>query len=526
MRSPAVPLSSLVLDMTPAPHGADPDGAVPPPLWEPLPVQPGRGLVCPYTGRLLSPQQMVLESEADETLFGGAPGGAKSYLVLGLAATQHLNSVVFRREYTQFRGEGGLFAKLREMIGLRGGVRESPMSGWTDEGRFVEFGAVKTQSDLAKWMGRPHDLKAFDELPEIPESFYRFLVGWMRTDVVGQRVRAIGTGNPPVTQDAMWVNRYWGPWLDPKHPRPAVPGELRWYFVDRDGRDVERPDGEPFLFQGVQDAAPRMVTPRSRTFVPASVEDNPHYMQTGYARQLDNLPEPLRSAYRFGRFDATIEDHAWQIIPTAWVRAAQERWTKDGRGTQPLSQVGNDPSRGGTDEFVVASRYGSWVGPLDVTPAKAVPDGPAGAAVLARVLAGDRETPVLVDIIGSAGSSVYDHARGLGLNAVALNGSQRSEAKDKSGKLGFHNVRAEIHWRMRELLDPANGYDMALPPDPQLLSDLTAPRWQPCPKGIQVEDKEAIKARLGRSPDRGEAVIYACTRPKSAGPKAVARVTW
>jgi len=41
------------------------------------------------------------------------------------------------------------------------------------------------------------------------------------------------------------------------------------------------------------------------------------------------------------------------------------------------------------------------------------------------------------------------------------------------------------------------------------LADLAAPRWKLTPRGIQVELKEETRKRLGRSPDRADAVILA-----------------
>jgi hypothetical protein len=64
---------------------------------------------------------------------------------------------------------------------------------------------------------------------------------------------------------------------------------------------------------------------------------------------------------------------------------------------------------------------------------------------------------------------------------------------------------------LRELLDPAFDPVVALPPgDDLLLADLSAPSWGEVtgvPPRIQVEPKEKLVARLGRSPDRGDAVV-------------------
>ena len=46
--------------------------------------------------------------------------------------------------------------------------------------------------------------------------------------------------------------------------------------------------------------------------------------------------------------------------------------------------------------------------------------------------------------------------------------------------------------------------------DDDLASELNAPRWKPTPRGqILLEPKEATKARLGRSPDSGDALVLA-----------------
>ena len=85
------------------------------------------------------------------------------------------------------------------------------------------------------------------------------------------------------------------------------------------------------------------------------------------------------------------------------------------------------------------------------------------------------------------------------LGSMAFNSSEKSEGRDRSGSLGFFNKRSEWWWRMREALDPAYGEEIALPPDSQLRADLCAPRWRLGSRGIQVESKEDIFGRIGRS---------------------------
>jgi hypothetical protein len=459
-----------------------------------------RNNLTPLWTPTAGPQSDAYFSLADELFYGGAGGGGKTDLIIGLATTAHRNSIIFRREYGQFNGKDGIVSRVRDIVGDRGEVLQT-LARNIDGLRYIEFGAVQYEHDKNKYKGRPHDLKAFDEITEFSESQYRFLIAWLRTAIVGQRVRVVTTGNPPTDPEGEWVNLYWGPWLNPQHPNPAKPGELRFFApIGKNGTDVELPNGDP-----VQNEKGEWINPRSRTFIPARVEDNPYYMATGYADVLDNLPEPLRSRMRFGNFSTVSEDHPWQIIPSAWVKAAQERWAKVSRPNVPLTAVGNDPSRGGGDKFCVAFRYGNWVAEVVKHEGNEAPDGAIGAMLVARDILRQlslpfdlklvpRTLPILIDICGAAGSSVFDHVRGLSLRAVAMNGSESSDAMDKSNQLGFFNKRAEWHWAMREALDPNSGQDIALPPDRELFVDLCAPRGVTCQRGAS-RSKEKTKSR-------------------------------
>ena len=87
-----------------------------------------------------------------------------------------------------------------------------------------------------------------------------------------------------------------------------------------------------------------------------------------------------------------------------------------------------------------------------------------------------------VDVIGY-GSSSFDSLVGMGYNAMPINVSAGSSYKDKSGKLTMYNLRAELYWRLRDALDPADNSGLCLPDDPELLRDLCSARYKPLAGG-------------------------------------------
>jgi len=450
------------------------------------------------------PQQAAYESEADIIGYGGAAGGGKTDLLLGFAGTKHHRSIIFRRVFPSL---AAMIERSREIYNPDGVAHSADsfnesLHRWKfGDGRMIEFGAVQYEQDRKKHQGQPRDLMAFDEVTEFPESIVRFLMAWNRTTRPGQRCRVVMTFNPPMDDAGQWVITFFGPWLDPEHPKPAEDGELRWYAMV-DGKEVERPNSSPFEHEG------RMIRPKSRTFFHASLDDNPSLADTGYGDTIDALPEPLRSLLR-GNFNAARVPNPWQVIPAAWVRAAQQRWREQPQPDMPMQSLGVDCARGGQDRFTLARLYGNWYAELESYPGAVVPDGPSGAALIVNALEGESGVTVGIDVIG-IGSSVYDSTVAQGIEAIPVNNSEGApDARDKSGKFKFRNVRAASYWKLREALDPVHGDDLALPDDPELLADLTAPRFKVTTAGIQIESKDDIKERLGRSPDKGDAVVIA-----------------
>jgi hypothetical protein len=449
---------------------------------------------------LEGPQTDAYYSKADIVGYGGAAGGGKTDLEVGLALTEHSRSIIYRKEGTQLQG---IYDRIEEIVGNRDGFN-SQSKVWRMDGRIVEFGGLANPQDHKKYQGRPHDLKCFDEATEIPEYMVRFLMGWKRSSDPNQRCRVLMAFNPPTTSEGRWVIKFFAPWLDPKHPNPAKPGELRWYTTIG-GEDKELESGDLVEVDG------EMVQPISRTFIPAKVEDNVYYMESGYKATLQSLPEPLRSQMLKGDFAAGMEEDPWQVIPESWVEQAMQRWEPLTQKV-PMDSMGVDVARGGKDKTIISPRHGNWFAPLIEYPGTETPDGPVTAGLVIKERRD--KAPVHIDVIGW-GSSPYDFLKENGVQAIPVNGAEAAKTPEglpelsREGELRFYNVRSMVIWRMRESLDPANGELIALPNDPELKADLCAPKWSFTKQGIKVESKEDIIERLQHSPDKGDAVCYA-----------------
>lgn len=197
------------------------------------------------------------------------------------------------------------------------------------------------------------------------------------------------------------------------------------------------------------------------------------------------------------------------VIPLSWVEAAVERGRlarASKTALPPVTTAGLDVSDGGEDRTFLARKRGNFYDDLvDLTQS----DPFATMAVLASAKQYVGSATLIVDAIG-CGSGIVSRAQEERLDVYGFVASKGTERKDETGDQGFINCRAAAWWGFREMLNPNSGLNISLPDDNELLAELTEPRWMAVSGGrIKIEEKSEIRKRLGRSPDKADAVIMA-----------------
>lgn len=452
---------------------------------------------------LPGPQSMAYHSDAAVLGYGGAAGGGKTDLMLGKAVNKHKVSYILRREATQMQG---IYTRMADIMGNTDGFNKSDKIWRLGPDKLVRFGSTPNLGDEMNYQGQARDFLGLDETANFLRQMVVFLMGWVRTTDPNQPTQSVLTFNPPTTAEGRWLVEYFAPWIDPKHPNPALPGEKR-YFAFVDGQEIEVVEREPFQFGN------ELVIPQSRTFVPSRISDNPFLVRTNYMATLQALPEPLRSQMLYGDFQAGMSDDPWQVIPTSWVQRAMDRWQR--KVPKPeCNSLGVDVARGGDDETIISRCTDDlWFDELLEYPGKETPDGPTTASLC--IAANRSHGAIHIDVIG-VGAAPFDFLNAAGQQVYGINVSERSNATDRSGRLTFSNQRSQLWWQFRELLDPSNDTGIQLPPSRDLLLELTAPKWWMKSERIYIESRDEIVKRIGRSPDRATAVILAAIRTPKA----------
>jgi phage terminase large subunit len=177
------------------------------------------------------------------------------------------------------------------------------------------------------------------------------------------------------------------------------------------------------------------------------------------------------------------------------VREAQMREVSERDVANSQCRLGLDVARGGVDRSSFARRRGLIAYPLEVVGSDI--NGPGLAGMVAKQHLDHRVERVFVDNTGGFGSSVVDALDQFPhIDVTPVHYS--SKAQDQR----YFNKRTEMWMRMRDWVRKGG----VLPKDPMLAEELCAVKFFTNGGKIRLEEKDQVKSRLGRSPDRADAL--------------------
>lgn len=260
------------------------------------------------------PQQDALACSADVLIYGGAAGGGKSWALL-LEPLRHIRNpdfgaVIFRRTSPQITNEGGLWdesSKLYPLLGAR--PRQNDLDWRFPSGAKVKFAHLEYEKNVHDWQGSQIPLIGFDELTHFTEKQFWYLLSRSRS-TCGVKPYLRATTNPDADS---WVAKLIEWWIDEEtgYPIPERAGVVRWFV--RENEELHWADTREEL----EERFPKN-RPKSFTFIPAKLEDNPALLNAdpGYLANL--LAQPLVDRERLLGGNWKIKPAAGKVFNRTW----------------------------------------------------------------------------------------------------------------------------------------------------------------------------------------------------------------
>jgi predicted phage terminase large subunit-like protein len=310
----------------------------------PPPMRPTVDLidVRPQAG----PQEQFLHTSADIAVYGGAAGAGKSFGLL-MEALRHVDNpgfgtVIFRRTSPQIRQEGGLWDTSFGLYRPCGAIpKESTLEWKFPSGSRIRFAHMEGEHDYLNWDGSQIPLIGFDQLESFTWRQFWYMLSRNRTTCgVVPYVRA--TCNPDPDH---WLRSFMSWWIDDAsgYPIEERSGIIRWFYTRNDSTTWAGSPEELVAQFGEE------CLPKSFTFIPGRLEDNPALMRKDpqYRANLDALPRVDRERLRKGNWNIRytagmyfqrswfeIVDAVPELIDVVryWDRAATDAKTAEKRG--------------------------------------------------------------------------------------------------------------------------------------------------------------------------------------------------
>lgn len=207
------------------------------------------------------------------------------------------------------------------------------------------------------------------------------------------------------------------------------------------------------------------------------------------------------------------------LIPLHWIEAAQRRYKEfkeAGSEVNEVLRLGVDVAGMGRDSSAFCFKYGNLVDMFEMIHSGGTANHMQIAGKVKSILSiqqkvGGEFASAYIDTIGE-GAGVYSRLKEQNTKVFSVKNSESAvyngkELKDITGQYSFLNMRAWLLWAVRDWLNPINKTGAMLPPDDELTEEMTETKWEFVSSGkIKIEPKEDIKKRLGRSPDKFDAL--------------------
>ena len=239
--------------------------------------------------------------------------------------------------------------------------------------------------------------------------------------------------------------------------------------------------------------------PQGRRFIQSLVGDN-LFRESESIESLEQLEnETQKQRLLYGNWE--YEDAPDQVITYSMLDSSLNR-IKETKGNR---YMGVDVARYGDDESVIALRIGGSLTGIEGRSGLSI-DRVKAWVVKSLIDNYVNADNIRVDGVG-LGAGVVDMLKKDGYNVVDFIAGAKPVHQPGS-KYKFKNLRSQMWWNMRELLKESKASINV--ESPKLLEDLTAPRYKiTSDKMIEVESKDNIKRRIGRSTDYGDATVMA-----------------
>lgn len=279
------------------------------------------------------PQTTFLSTSADIAIYGGAAGGGKSYALL-LEPLRHYHNklfggVIFRRNATQVRNEGGLWHESMKIYTLfHGNGREAFLEWRFPTGMRMKFAHLEHDNTVHDYQGAQIPFIGFDELTHFTREQFFYMISRNRsTSGVPGYIRA--TTNPDPDS---WVRLFIDWWIgESGYAIPERSGKIRWFIRVND--EIVWADSKDELYKVYGYNNPD-VQPKSVTFIAAKLEDNQILMKSdpGYRANLLSMNRVDRERLLGGNWN--IRPSAGNMFRREWfevVDAIPSGWIAVGR---------------------------------------------------------------------------------------------------------------------------------------------------------------------------------------------------